>query len=625
MSDWAPASQPQHRRHHSQLARLLAAGSLALLSLDLTHIAQERAFSSRGGAASSRFLRRRPWVLQVQLHRRCGGAAASLEGTPASDDFGSNFWGAPSWLTNASAAGDLAAWDPWQAFASKGDDPVQQLFERWDQDGNGALSIDEFRAGLQKEAASLLSVQGDEGKPQKSSSSFFSPVYGAWDAVASRMPSTGTLSGAWTATAEGWNSVISRVTCWGDGCRVVFDSAPTRGRVVFKSAWQAMRGAMTSGEGRVVYNLFARQLAVFVPDLNPAAQIQADVFLQRAFWLRNLTVSPAAASLLTALAPPGLNFTRFWISDVKVSWNNLMDLESSPIVIDIDSVWADVAEQSAGSPKEIEELVNSWLKVVGGQKPEPFRGRYPLLDAATFRVRHVELGISSPQRYGHLSLCLRGLEAKAVNEDGQQLDLTTLIKNSVNSATVRMSRRIDCSHASIQYQNPPGLCTPLHGVSPLDDASIPSVDKSPASEFLLAPTPVTAVLMQVKNITDLRRIIRQRYDLTFPSTTRLLMLPPLFGDAPKIPPPDKRLCPFEGPSPEWNIVVANDDQFDWIFSTWRSQPKMTPVVAGIGVGVVIVLFFVMSVLAHGAVVVRPRPWVLRLLDRFTPLRNFLLR
>ena len=109
-----------------------------------------------------------------------------------------------------------------------------------------------------------------------------------------------------------------------------------------------------------------------------STHIEADIFLQRSFWLRNLSVSPAAApclvssgpggppgitkrdakrlseaSLLIALAPPGLNFTKFWISDVKaremasgcdvafgclfqVSWNNLMALDSSPIVVEIE-------------------------------------------------------------------------------------------------------------------------------------------------------------------------------------------------------------------------------------------------------------------------------------------------
>ena len=120
--------------------------------------------------------------------------------------------------------------------------------------------------------------------------------------------------------------------------------------------------------------------AVPVQHRKDSTHIEADIFLQRSFWLRNLSVSPAAApchvssrgpapgvaqmsvmpssseaSLLIALAPPGLNFTKFWISDVKarprddfrrrrtlflaacqVSWNNLMALDSSPIVVEIE-------------------------------------------------------------------------------------------------------------------------------------------------------------------------------------------------------------------------------------------------------------------------------------------------
>ena len=37
-------------------------------------------------------------------------------------------------------------------------------------------------------------------------------------------------------------------------------------------------------------------------------------------------------------------------------------------------------------------------------------GKYPLLDAATFRVRHVDLLIDSPTRYGQVDVSLRGWE-----------------------------------------------------------------------------------------------------------------------------------------------------------------------------------------------------------------------
>ena len=65
---------------------------------------------------------------------------------------------------------------------------------------------------------------------------------------------------------------------------------------------------------------------------------------------------------------------------------------------------------------------------MGGVQPDPFQGcgseflslhdgsllsctgKYPLLDAATFRVRHVDLLIDSPTRYGQVDVSLRGLE-----------------------------------------------------------------------------------------------------------------------------------------------------------------------------------------------------------------------
>ena len=45
---------------------------------------------------------------------------------------------------------------------------------------------------------------------------------------------------------------------------------------------------------------------------------------------------------------------------------------------------------------------NSSCKVTACQ------GRYPLLDAATFRVHHVDLKINGPSRYGTLAVSMRG-------------------------------------------------------------------------------------------------------------------------------------------------------------------------------------------------------------------------
>lgn len=90
-----------------------------------------------------------------------------------------------------------------------------------------------------------------------------------------------------------------------------------------------------------------------------------------------------------------------------MSWNNLMALDSSPIEVEIDSITAEAGEQLAGSEEEVEDLILRWLDVCGGVQPDPFRGRYPLLDAATFRVHHVHLTIRS-RRYGDLTVNLRG-------------------------------------------------------------------------------------------------------------------------------------------------------------------------------------------------------------------------
>ena len=81
----------------------------------------------------------------------------------------------------------------------------------------------------------------------------------------------------------------------------------------------------------------------------------------------------------------------------------------------------------------------------------------------------------------------------------------------------------------------------------------------------------TAVLAApVAQASDLRHILHQCYTVTLPdshenqgvkfasvATPRLpsgaMFLRPPFGeDVPPIPPPDPRLSPFEGPTPEWS-------------------------------------------------------------------------
>ncbi|CAJ1355074.1 unnamed protein product [Effrenium voratum] len=347
-----------------------------------------------------------------------------------------------------------------------------------------------------------------------------------------------------------------------------------------------------------VYNLFSRQLAVFVPNFWDSTHIEADIFLQRSFWLRNLTISPTAASLLIALAPPGLNFTRVWASDVKVSWNNLMDLDSSPLVVEIDSIWAEAAEQPAGSEQEVEDIIRNWLDVVGGVQPDPYGGRYPLLDAATFRVHHVDLTVKSPSRYGFLSVSLRGLEVKAVNDEGQQQDLVTMLDDALERGRLRMSRLVECSQASARYTG------------------------SDRVEFLLEPTPMSVLLQQDKNIHDMRQIFKQRYTVTVPSGRLLLLEPLTGGNETPWPAPDPRLCPFECPTPEWKIQVASSDHFDWMFSAWMSQPATKTVAVARIVGVAVVAFLVLCLVSNAFMFHRPRPWFRRCIAALTSRHLF---
>eukprot|EP00913_Durusdinium_trenchii_P006498 g6108.t1 len=414
---------------------------------------------------------------------------------------------------------------------------IEELFERWDRDGSGELSLEEFREGLQRDGAFLKSRARTSVRDI-----LLEPVAGllsrTWE---------GASAHAAALTGAVWDATMQRVACVGDGCRVAWRD----GTRLVRSAPTAVGQAILNGEGRFVYNLFSRQLAVFVPNFWDSTKIEADIFLQRSFWLRNLTISPAAASLLTALAPPGLNFTRVFISDAKVSWNNLMALDSSPIVVEIDRISAEASELPA-------DLIRQWLDVCGGVQPDPFTGRYPLLDAATFRVHHVDLTITSPARYGFLSVSLRGLEVKAVNKDGQQQDLLHMLERSQDweNNAITMSRLVECSQASARYLK--------SGVG-LQDGHF--------SDYLLEPTPLSLLLQQVKNASYMRQIFKQRYTVSVPSG-RLLLLGPLAGeqteDLPDVP-ADPRLCPFDVPTPEWRIQMASRDQFDWIFSAWTLE------------------------------------------------------
>jgi len=246
----------------------------------------------------------------------------------------------------------------------------------------------------------------------------------------------------------------TRATCFGDGCRVVLtDSASRAGGAAYGGALAAWNQAMRY-EGKVIYSLFQRQLGVFVPSFQRATQIEADFIFHRSFWLRNLTASPTAFSMLLSLLPPGLNFTSCYISDVKVSWAaNPQSLWKLPITVNVESFVASAAEVPAGSEEEVEALITNWLAITNNQgQPCPFKGTYPLLDGATFRVAHVELNITSPKRYGNVSLSLRDLEVSAVDAKGQARDLDLLCKSGFRGDTLRMHRLVECTEASILRQ-----------------------------------------------------------------------------------------------------------------------------------------------------------------------------
>jgi len=345
-------------------------------------------------------------------------------------------------------------------------------------------------------------------------------------------------------------------------------------------------------------------LGVFVPSFDPSTQIEADVFLQRSFWLRNLSVSPAAVSALTQLAPPGLNFTRFWVSDVRVSWKNSFLLDRSPIIVEIECMRATAGEIATGTHEEVEDIIVEWVSALGGVQSNPFEGRYPLLDGATFRVGRLELNISSPTRYGNLSVSIKDIEARAVDSEGQQGKLNELCTSGAHDKVISFSKLVDCSQASAYYVNSPSA----EALVDLPDDFEPESHK-----FMIAPTPVSVLLTQDKNRSDMRQVLKQRTQISFPGRTAVLASPPFLSEAPAPQPFDCRLFPFPAPATEWKILFADTDPFDWIFSSWRTQPTKTKyaAVAGWGVG------FCMGLLAItliAAATLRPRLWVLRVLS-----------
>lgn len=403
-----------------------------------------------------------------------------------------------------------------------------------------------------------------------------------------------------------WDGVVHRLTCWGEGCRVAFYDGVKVVHGAAQGGASATWQAVCASEGQFIYNLFRRQLAVFIPAFDPMTQIEADVFMQRSFYLRDLHMSPAALSVLIPLAPPGLNYSRFFVSEVRVGWVNLLSLDENPIVLEIERVEATAAEVPAGSPQEVEHLVTTWLDTIGGNTPVPFRGRYPLLDGATFRVKRVELSVDSPTRYGRLRLALSNMEIIAVDGEGRQLGLSSLCKAGLSEDYVTFNRLIDCEQVSAHY------------VSGDDDGSleaepVPGVPHSGPGgrHYLLDPTPLAALLTQKARVEDLRHVVAQRWTLAFPGATRLHALPPLLTSAPELGPPDPRLSPFPAPATEWRIRIAEHLPFHWgsRFSRGQFRPHMHPIAAMVFTAIIIGLLLAFST------TVTPRPWFRVLLSR----------
>jgi hypothetical protein len=354
------------------------------------------------------------------------------------------------------------------------------------------------------------------------------------------------VTGALAAMGE---VVWNRATCFGEGCRVAAWNAALQGRSGALAAWNA---AMRS-EGWIVYNLFRRQLSILFPSFQRAAQLRADLFFERAFWLRNLTASPAAFSVLLGVLPAGLNFTSCYISDVRVSWSvDPRALGRIPIVVDVESVFATAGEVPAGGYEEVEELISTWLDIGEGLdkdlnvKPFPFQGRYPLLDGATFRCRKLELDIISPARYGNVSVLAEDLEVRAVDSRGQVQDLNRLCEEGLDEHTITFSRLFTCATASMRYINE----TTLSFCNATDNGT-------EACEFLLAPTPFGVLSSTTKSKEDMYRVVKQRWKYSFPGPLSITTLPPFLSeDVPELPPADRRLYPYEAPTAEWTLEVA---------------------------------------------------------------------
>jgi len=314
------------------------------------------------------------------------------------------------------------------------------------------------------------------------------------------------------------------------------------------SAWETVKDT----EGKAIYKLFKSQLDIFVPDFSPSSQIEADVLVEKSLWLRNLSVDPAALSLLTPLALPGLNFTSFRIvGDVQVSWRNLLRLDRDPLVFDIDAVHARLAEEPVGDAKTNEQMIQSWLKISGSSAPKPFDGKYSMLDGAVIRVKTAELSIDSPTRYGDILLHMEGLQVCAVDSQGKPADLKSLAAiacesdSEETSSEVSFFRLLQFKQFWASYQDTP---------KPLA-ANSSGTSVAPGT-WLVAPTALRALSSQRRLMSDVRQSTAQSWTLQFPQRLALSTKLPLLSPAPPASPRDPRLFPFKGPPAELAISTG---------------------------------------------------------------------
>jgi len=369
---------------------------------------------------------------------------------------------------------------------------------------------------------------------------------------------------------------------------------------------------LTNIDDEIIYRLLREPLDTFVPGFDPPSQIQAHPILKKFVRFRNLTVSPVALSVLTGLAPAGLNFTDFWINEVSVEWRSLLALDRFPLVFSIDVIRATAEEVPVGNSSDIEELVARWIKVTNAGVPTPLNDRYPLLDGATINIKSVELNISSPTRYGNLSICLDGVRMLAVNEAGQPQDLDALHKDGLGDDIFRQSKLIEFQSASVSYLDIPDGEFTDHANGSLD-TSMRSGSRAgllDTQQYLFAPMRVVALQTMGKLVTDMRLMVSQKWSLSLFGPLMISSLPPLLSPQPESQPRDPRLFPFTAPPAQWEIRSFATKSAPTSMLPHAARPKR-----------VFETFFVsVAVLAVAtAVAFYPRKWALIAIARFQKL------